>query len=166
MQLEYYLCLIDLKLAKRQVSVLDAQQTSSRLWVDMGNISPNMRNKARVTLHNTGSRAAFVSGVLENEEGYTLPTKVAWINPTSFVIPSNSSRELYVIYEAGPAKESAASVNRIALLKLYCGDEIARRRFCSVLKILDRYCSCCCVVLQNSSCTANSCLETSPKLHI
>ena len=105
----------------------------------MGDITPNTRNTARITLHNTGSRAAFVSGVLEDEEGYPLPSNLAWINPTSFVIPDNASRELFVIYEAGAEKERAASVNRIALLKLYCGDEVARTRFCKVLKILDRY---------------------------
>ena len=79
-----------------------------------------------------------MSGVLEDEEGYPLPSNLAWINPTSFVIPDNASRELFVIYEAGAEKERAASVNRIALLKLYCGDEVARARFCKVLKILDR----------------------------
>ena len=105
----------------------------------MGDITPNTRNTARITLHNTGSRAAFVSGILEDEEGYPVPSNLAWINPTSFVIPDNASRELYVIYEAGAGKEGGASVNRIALLKLFCGDEIARRRFCKVLKILDRY---------------------------
>ena len=120
-----------------QVSVLNAQQSSSRLWIDMGDICPNTRNTARITLSNTGSRAAFVSGALEDEDGYPLPSTLAWINPTTFVIPDNSTRELYVIYEAGADKE--AGVSRVALLKLYCGDEIARRRFCNVLNILDRY---------------------------
>ncbi|XP_063681937.1 centrosomal protein of 192 kDa-like [Bolinopsis microptera] len=119
-----------------KVVILNAQQSSSRLWVDMGDICPNTRNTARITLNNTGSRAAFVSGVLEDEEGYPLPSTLAWINPTTFVIPDNTTRELYVIYEAGADKE--AGVSRIALLKLYCGDEISRRRFCNVLNILDR----------------------------
>ena len=79
-----------------------------------------------------------MSAVLENEEGYLLPSTTAWANPSSIVVPPNSQRDLFVIYEAGDM-ESCEDLKRLALLKLFCGDEIARHRFCKVLKLLKRF---------------------------
>ena len=104
----------------------------------MGRLTPNSRTSACITLHNTGARGAFVSASLETEEGYLLPSTTAWVNPSSVVIPACSTRDVYVIYEAGAVVQSE-DLRRLALLKLYCGDEIARRRFCKVLKLLKRF---------------------------
>ena len=60
------------------MTVLDAKQTSSRLWVDIGPLTSGSRNTGRVTLLNRGCRTAFVYGVVEEEGGGRLGEDIGW----------------------------------------------------------------------------------------
>eukprot|EP00116_Pleurobrachia_bachei_P001001 sb/3461263/ len=110
-----------------KVTVLDAKQTSSRLWVDIGPLTSGSRNTGRVTLLNRGCRTAFVYGVVEEQE----EEEGVWVNPAAVVIPPKQSLDVFVIQNA-----QNITSHKVAQLKLYCGDNLARRRFCHALNHL------------------------------
>ena len=69
-----------------------------------------------------------ILGLLESTEGYPLPSKLGWINPSSLVIGPGTSRDIFVVFEPGDIRLQG----RVASLKLYYGDEISRQRYCKV----------------------------------
>ena len=119
------------------VEVVNARHSTSKgLWVDLGPVAHQQPSTVKVSLYNSGIRAAFVKAVCfpldEGENTPPLPLTQAMVSPPEFVLHPQQMQELSVVYhpssseEAAKCSEISAPLARLVLLN---GDEIIRQRF-------------------------------------
>ena len=119
------------------VEVVNARwSTTQGLWVDLGPVSTRRHSTTKISLYNSGLRAAFVTALcypLDEEEGVSpLPASRASVNPAQFVLHPQQMQDLEVAYQPGSSEEEAKCLEvtaPLAQLVLLNGDEIVRQRF-------------------------------------
>ena len=119
------------------VEVVNARRSTTQgLWVDLGPVSTRRHSTTKISLYNSGLRAAFVTALcypLDEEEGVSpLPASQASVNPAQFVLHPQQMQDLEVAYQPGSSEEEAKCLEvtaPLARLVLLNGDEIVRQRF-------------------------------------
>ena len=118
------------------MEVVNARHSSShRLWVDLGPVVAKQQCSAKVTLYNSGLRAAFVKilcyPLKESEATSPLPVSRASVSPAECVLHPQQMQEVAVTYRPSQSEETKCSElsSPLARLVVLSGDEIVRQRF-------------------------------------
>ena len=118
------------------VEVVNARRSTSKgLWVDLGAVAVQQCSTVKVSLYNSGIRAAFVKALCfpldEGENISPLPFSRAGVSPAEFVLHPQQMQDLSVVYQPSSSEEVARcseTATPLARLVLLNGDEIIRQR--------------------------------------
>ena len=119
------------------VEIVNARRsTSEGLWVDLGPVVTHKDSTVKISLYNSGTRAAFVKALcfhLDNGENVSPhPLPPADVIPAECVLLPQQMQELSVVYHPTSGEDVAKCSEKtapLAQLVLLHGDEIVRQRF-------------------------------------
>ena len=119
------------------VEIVNARRSISKgLWVELGPVALQQQSSVKVSLYNSGVRAAFVKALclpLENREDTSpLPLSLANVTPSECVLQPQQMQDLTVVYQPSSTEEvtqCAETVSPLSRFIVMHGDEISRQRF-------------------------------------
>ena len=103
----------------------------------MGQVAADQGIKLKVSLYNSGPRAAFVRASCCKLESHTpLPDSHAHLKPSHLVIAPHSTEQLLLFYRPDEAEETKCKLSKspLAHILLETGDELVRQRLVWGLK--------------------------------
>ncbi|XP_078367466.1 uncharacterized protein LOC144651409 isoform X2 [Oculina patagonica] len=116
-----------------QLVLVDIRQLSEGYVTNVGEVSLGKKNSVKVVVRNSGTRAAFVKAAcysdIHSRQRY--PSSHLNVHPDSFVLSERTSKAVLIEYQ--PLEKDAikcrTSVNSVAVVAFYTGDEFLRRQF-------------------------------------
>ncbi|XP_046843108.1 centrosomal protein of 192 kDa-like [Xenia sp. Carnegie-2017] len=115
------------------LNFLNLKTSSNGYDAFLGEVSLGRRNILKLTVKNTGCRAAFIKAVPYADFQIRLRYDQTHLSivPSEFVLPERSSKELVLVYQ--PLQHDAVAcqqkMKRVADILFYHGDEVLRRWF-------------------------------------
>ncbi|XP_022796822.1 uncharacterized protein LOC111335223 isoform X4 [Stylophora pistillata] len=116
-----------------QLVLVDIRQLSEGYVTNIGEVSLGKKNSVKVVVRNSGTRAAFVKAMCYSDI-HTLqryPSSHLKIHPDSFVLSERTSKAVLIEYQ--PLEKDAincrTSVNSVAVVAFYTGNEFLRRQY-------------------------------------
>ena len=119
------------------VEVINARRSSTMgLWLDLGPLSTQQQSTVKVSLYNSGVRAAFLKALCvslgdEHELSPLSPDRVT-VTPSQCILQPQQIQELNIEYRPDSSEEvtkCSKADTPLARLVLLHGDEIIRQRF-------------------------------------
>ncbi|KAJ7319161.1 hypothetical protein OS493_036674 [Desmophyllum pertusum] len=116
-----------------QLVLVDIRQLSEGYVTNVGEVSLGKKNHVKVVVRNSGTRAAFVKAVCYSDihSLQRYPSSHLNIQPDSFVLSERTSKVVLIEYQ--PLEKDAincrTSVNSVAVVAFYNGDEFLRRQY-------------------------------------
>jgi len=116
-----------------QLVLVDIRQLSEGYVTNVGEVSLGKKNSIKVVVRNSGTRAAFVKAVCYSDihSLQQYPSSHLKVYPDNFVLSERTSKVVLIEYQ--PLEKDAincrTSVNSVAVLAFYTGDEFLRRQY-------------------------------------
>lgn len=116
-----------------QLVLVDIRQLSEGYVTNIGEVSLGKKNSVKVVVRNSGTRAAFVKVVCYSDihSLQLYPSTHLKVHPHSFILSARTSKTLLIEFQ--PLEKDAikcrTSVNSVAAVAFYTGDEFLRRQY-------------------------------------
>ncbi|XP_029777150.1 centrosomal protein of 192 kDa isoform X4 [Suricata suricatta] len=109
----------------------DVKKLSDSYMVTVNDLIPGKERRIVFSVHNTGSRAAFVKavGFKDSQKKHLLDPNVLRIFPDKFVLKENTREDVTIIYNPPERENSSTTVTELSTVYFFGGDEISRQQY-------------------------------------
>nr|XP_055179516.1 centrosomal protein of 192 kDa isoform X7 [Nyctereutes procyonoides] len=109
----------------------DVKKLSDSYMVTVNDLIPGKESRIVFSVHNTGSRAAFVKaiGFKDSQKKVLLDPKVLRIFPDKFVLKEKTREDVTIIYNPLDRKNNYTTTTELSTIYFFGGDEISRQQY-------------------------------------
>uniref|UniRef100_A0A667H459 Centrosomal protein 192 n=1 Tax=Lynx canadensis TaxID=61383 RepID=A0A667H459_LYNCA len=109
----------------------DVKKLSDSYMVTVNDLIPGKESRIVFSVHNTGSRAAFVKavGFKDSQKKILLDPKVLRIFPDKFVLKEKTQEDVTIIYNPSDRENSSTTITELSTVYFFGGDEISRQQY-------------------------------------
>ncbi|XP_044099598.1 centrosomal protein of 192 kDa isoform X1 [Neovison vison] len=109
----------------------DVKKLSDSYMVTVNDLIPGKESRIVFSVHNTGSRAAFVKavGFKDSQKKVLLDPKVLRIFPDKFVLKEKSREDVTIIYNPSVRESNYTTTTELSTIYFFGGDEISRQQY-------------------------------------
>ncbi|XP_077755998.1 centrosomal protein of 192 kDa isoform X8 [Canis aureus] len=109
----------------------DVKKLSDSYMVTVNDLIPGKESRIVFSVHNTGSRAAFVKaiGFKDSQKKVLLDPKVLRIFPDKFVLKEKTREDVTIIYNPLDTKNNYTTTTELSTIYFFGGDEISRQQY-------------------------------------
>ncbi|XP_011227755.1 centrosomal protein of 192 kDa isoform X2 [Ailuropoda melanoleuca] len=109
----------------------DVKKLSDSYMVTVNDLIPGKGSRIVFSVHNTGSRAAFVKavGFKDSQKKVLLNPKVLRIFPDKFVLKEKTRKDVTVIYNPSDRESNYTTTTELSTIYFFGGDEISRQQY-------------------------------------
>ncbi|XP_058548777.1 centrosomal protein of 192 kDa isoform X1 [Neofelis nebulosa] len=109
----------------------DVKKLSDSYMVTVNDLIPGKESRIVFSVHNTGSRAAFVKavGFKDSQKKILLDPKVLRIFPDKFVLKEKTQEDVTIIYNPSDRENSSTTITEMSTVYFFGGDEISRQQY-------------------------------------
>ncbi|XP_016052781.1 PREDICTED: centrosomal protein of 192 kDa isoform X2 [Miniopterus natalensis] len=109
----------------------DVKKLSDSYMVTMNDLIPGKESRIVFSIHNTGSRAAFVKavGFKDAQKKVFLDPKVLRIFPDKFVLKEKTQEEVTIICNPPERESNYKTATELSTIYFFGGDEISRQQY-------------------------------------
>lgn len=109
----------------------DVKKLSDSYMVTVNDLIPGKESRIVFSVHNTGSRAAFVKavGFKDSQKKVLLDPEVLRIFPDKFVLKGKTQQDVTVIYNPSDRNSNYKTATELSTICFFGGDEISRQQY-------------------------------------
>ncbi|XP_048077553.1 centrosomal protein of 192 kDa isoform X1 [Ursus arctos] len=109
----------------------DVKKLSDSYMVTVNDLIPGKGSRIVFSVHNTGSRAAFVKavGFKDSQKKVLLNPKVLRIFPDKFVLKEKTRKDVTIIYNPSARESNYTTTTELSTIYFFGGDEISRQQY-------------------------------------
>ncbi|XP_036100839.1 centrosomal protein of 192 kDa isoform X3 [Molossus molossus] len=109
----------------------DVKKLPDSYMVTVNDLIPGKESRIVFSIHNTGSRAAFVKavGFKDAQKKVFLDPKVLRIFPDKFVLKEKTQEDVTIIYTPADRDSSHKTTTELSTIYFFGGDEISRQQY-------------------------------------
>ncbi|XP_045880017.1 centrosomal protein of 192 kDa isoform X3 [Meles meles] len=109
----------------------DVKKLSDSYMVTVNDLIPGKESRIVFSVHNTGSRAAFVKavGFKDSQKKVLLDPKVLRIFPDKFVLKEKTREDVTIIYNPSVRESNYTTTTELSTIYFFGGDEISRQQY-------------------------------------
>ncbi|XP_034869725.1 centrosomal protein of 192 kDa isoform X4 [Mirounga leonina] len=109
----------------------DVKKLSDSYMVTVNDLVPGKESRIVFSVHNTGSRAAFVKaiGFKDSQKKVLLDPKVLRILPDKFVLKEKTREDVTIIYNPSDRESNYITTTELSTVYFFGGDEISRQQY-------------------------------------
>ncbi|KAF0874655.1 CE192 protein, partial [Crocuta crocuta] len=109
----------------------DVKKLSDSYMVTVNDLIPGKESRIVFSVHNTGTRAAFVKavGFKDSQKKNLLDPNVLRIFPDKFVLKEKTQEDVTIIYNPPARESSSTTVTELSTIYFFGGDEISRQQY-------------------------------------